>query len=114
MLQTFPHPHPPKISLATVPTDLKGNRARDHRCHNNLNHSLPVQHLLPQKCHFRLFYLEILCALFGGGDERGWSVECVPELDQIKRMGGALTAPPTSTELGDILGTHFTHWLGNG
>lgn len=33
-------------------------------------HSLPVQYLLP------LSYLEILGALFGGGEGRGWSAEC--------------------------------------
>lgn len=58
------------MSSAVVPTALTGSGARDGLCHSNLEHSLPVQYLLP------LSYLEILGALFGGGEGRGWSAEC--------------------------------------
>lgn len=114
-LPDLPLPQPPTISSATrSPQSLKGNRTRHWRYHSNLNHSLPVQYLLPQKCHFRLFYLETLCILFGRGEGRGLICRITPG----REMGGweqcALPAPPTSTELGDILGTHLTHWLGNG
>lgn len=51
-----------------------------------------------------------MCTLWGWGA----GLQSVYRIRPGQKMRGALTVSPTSTKVDGIVGTHLTHWQGNG